>query len=86
MEDAQRGAEGSEAPRGSACTEQSCQQSQRRLVGSASGARGRAGRASIQALGRGTGPSLLGVGFLQQARPELLFAARVNEVLIVQDR
>lgn len=50
-------------------------------------ASGWAGRASIQALGRGTDPSLLGVGFLQQARPKLLFAVRINkEVLIVQDR
>lgn len=54
--------------------------------GASAGASGWAGRASIQALGRGTGPSLLGVGFLQQAWPELLFVARINEVLTVQDR
>lgn len=50
-------------------------------------ASGWAGRASIQALGRGATTSLLGVSFLQQAWPKLLFVARMHkEELLVQDR
>lgn len=50
-------------------------------------ASGWAGRASIQTPGMGTGPSLLGVGLLQQARPKLSLVARFDkEVLVVQDR
>ena len=55
--------------------------------GAAVRASGWAGRAGIQAPGIETGPSLLGVGLLQQARPKLSLVARFDEeVLVVQYR
>lgn len=42
---------------------------------------------SIEVLDSGASPSLLGIGFLQQARPKLLVVERMHkEVLSVQDR
>lgn len=68
---------------------QSCQQPQGRLVGSTRQGKHLRQQGQRRALGRGVraGPSLLGIGFLQQARPELLVVERTHEKeLLVQDR